>query len=75
MLLCVFHTLLSLTIGFGLGVGSLQTIDAETGPNDVATTARQSTFERRGYSIVALKVITVCTGVREKSWLATMQSG
>ena len=43
----VFNIVLGLTIGFGLGVYSLPILTAETGLDDAAITARQSTIERR----------------------------
>jgi hypothetical protein len=44
----VFNVVLGLIIGFGLGVYSLPILTAETGLDDAAITARQSTIERRG---------------------------
>ena len=44
----VFNIVLGLTIGFGLGVYSLPILTAETGLDDAAITAGQSTIERRG---------------------------
>jgi hypothetical protein len=44
----VFNIVLGLTIGFGLGVYGLPILTAETGLDDTAITARQSTIERRG---------------------------
>ena len=44
----VFNIVLGLTIGFGLGVYSLPILTVETGLDDAAITARQSTIERRG---------------------------
>ena len=44
----VFNIVFGLTIGFGLGVYSLPIHTAETGLDDAAITARQSTTEQRG---------------------------
>ena len=43
-----FNIVLGLTIGFSFGVYSLPILTAETGLDDAAITARQSTIERRG---------------------------
>ena len=44
----VFNIVLGLTIGVSFGVYSLTILTAETGLDDVAITARQSTIERGG---------------------------
>ena len=48
ILISVFNIVLCLTIGLSFGVYSLPILTVETGLEDAAITARQSTIERRG---------------------------
>ena len=48
ILISVFNIVLCLTIGLSFGVYSLPILTAETGQDDAAITARQSTIERGG---------------------------
>ena len=70
----VFKIVLGLTISFGLGVYILPILTAETGMDDAAITAPNPPSSEGVNFIATSKVLTVCIGVREQSWLATMLS-